>query len=270
MESPPHFINVEKTNLLASLAILAATIALLLTPLTTVLWNHTPRASLPPVPLAPPRDPRCSHEPFALRSPSRAPNFKPQPAQHSSIALAAAFTYPAYAFSISPATKTDTPHRPPSSLPVQSRRRTHRRIHPHHRRQRLPRPNQPTLTGSHQTPTPKPQAPNPYNPHPPPRTSTSTPPNPEDLILNLRDYPAWHITDNGSPPHRRATSATTASSRSPSPSGPSRIAITYARTPDQTLGEYHLSGSPSSLSSSSFSADPASRHPKARPCTLSS
>jgi hypothetical protein len=61
-------------------------------------------------------------------------------------------------------------------------------------------------------------------------------PEPEDLILNLRDYPAWRITHNGSliTDHLQRDDGLIAL---PIPAGSSTIDIHYAQTLDQTLGE---------------------------------
>jgi len=63
-------------------------------------------------------------------------------------------------------------------------------------------------------------------------TATET----ENLILNLRAYPNWHLTLNG-------TSITSPTQRNdglitvPIPAGPSIIDITYNQAPDQTVGD---------------------------------
>ncbi len=59
---------------------------------------------------------------------------------------------------------------------------------------------------------------------------------PEDLILNLRDYPTWRITRNGTPitNHLQRDDGLIAI---PIPAGPSTIDIHYAQTMDQTVGD---------------------------------
>jgi hypothetical protein len=61
-------------------------------------------------------------------------------------------------------------------------------------------------------------------------------PAPEDLILNLRDYPTWRIKLNGIPitDHIQRDDGLIAL---PIPAGPSTVEITYAQTLDQTLGD---------------------------------
>ena len=63
-----------------------------------------------------------------------------------------------------------------------------------------------------------------------------TTPHPEDLILDLRNYPAWRITRNGSPILAREH-RTDGLIAIPIPAGPSTIDIRYARTLDQSLGD---------------------------------
>jgi hypothetical protein len=58
----------------------------------------------------------------------------------------------------------------------------------------------------------------------------------EDLILNLRDYPAWHITLNGLADRSRAPRPDGLIAV-PIPAGPSTIDIRYAHTVDQTIGD---------------------------------
>ena len=65
---------------------------------------------------------------------------------------------------------------------------------------------------------------------------TVTTPHPEDLILDLRNYPAWRITRNSSPILAREH-RTDGLIAIPIPAGPSTIDIRYARTLDQTLGD---------------------------------
>ena len=73
-------------------------------------------------------------------------------------------------------------------------------------------------------------------PGPTPAHFTLTAPHPEYLILNLRDYPAWRITLNGAPAAQRLHRPDGLIAL-PIPAGASTLAIAYARTPDQTLGD---------------------------------
>jgi hypothetical protein len=60
-------------------------------------------------------------------------------------------------------------------------------------------------------------------------------PAPEDLILNLRDYPTWRITRNGThlTPRIHRNDVLIAL---PIPAGPSTIDITHAQTFDRIIG----------------------------------
>ncbi|QNI37884.1 hypothetical protein [Edaphobacter albus] len=84
-------------------------------------------------------------------------------------------------------------------------------------------------------PSPSASAPDSATPAPAPHSLELSPTTPAALILNLRNYPAWRITRNG-------TVITTLLHRKdgliaiPLPAGPSRIEITYATLPDQWLG----------------------------------
>ncbi len=69
---------------------------------------------------------------------------------------------------------------------------------------------------------------------------TLTTPTPEVLILNLRNYPAWHLFLNGTPIETRPEGMEARPDgliALPLPAGHSILTLTYARTPDQTTGE---------------------------------
>jgi hypothetical protein len=84
-------------------------------------------------------------------------------------------------------------------------------------------------------PTAETPAPAGSTPAPAPHLVNLAPSSPTTLILNLRDYPAWQVTNNSSP-------VTTRLHRSdgliaiPLATGPARIEITYAALPDQRIG----------------------------------
>ena len=61
-------------------------------------------------------------------------------------------------------------------------------------------------------------------------------PRAEDLVLNLRDYPAWRISVNGALQTARVRRADGLIAI-PIAAGPSTIAIRYAHTADQTAGD---------------------------------
>ena len=72
-------------------------------------------------------------------------------------------------------------------------------------------------------------------PAPAPHQLDLTPTSPTTLIFNLRDYPAWQITRNGSPIatrlHRRDGLIAV-----PLPAGPAHIEVIHVTLPDQRLG----------------------------------
>ncbi|MBB5342890.1 hypothetical protein HDF10_000840 [Edaphobacter lichenicola] len=218
-------------SLLFSLAILTTAIALLLTPLTTIFWNHAPELAFLQFPwrllaiLA-------TIMSLAIALAITRLNLKSTASTALTIALAAALTYPAYTLFHQPCDEEDTP--------------TAREALFHSNRGTEPTDEYTPTTADNdslaQSDPPywlsedsNAKAPTQTQPAPAPTPLTLNPPIPEDLILNLRDYPAWRITDNGS-------LITTRDQRDdgliaiPIPAGPSLIAITYARTPDQILG----------------------------------
>jgi len=71
--------------------------------------------------------------------------------------------------------------------------------------------------------------------NPAPRHLTLNLPQPETLILNLRDFPDWRVTRNTTelPPHLQRDDGLLAI---PLPAGPSTLDITWHRTLDQQLG----------------------------------
>ena len=73
-------------------------------------------------------------------------------------------------------------------------------------------------------------------PGPAPTHLTITAPRAEDLILNLRDYPAWHISLNNAPDPTREDRPDGLIAIA-IPPGQSNINIAYAHTTDQTLGD---------------------------------
>jgi hypothetical protein len=76
----------------------------------------------------------------------------------------------------------------------------------------------------------------PTPPGPAPTHLTLTAPHAEDLILNLRDYPAWRITLNHAPAPPRL-SRPDGLIAIPIPAGPSTVDIHYTQTPDQTASD---------------------------------
>jgi hypothetical protein len=216
---------------LPSLAILTLAIALLLTPLTAVIWNHLPELSFLQFPwrlLAILAAVLSLTAAFAL-SPSK---LKRTPAIALAIVIAAALTYPAYALFHQPCDEEDT---------VQARLALF-----HSNQGSDPTDEYTPVTADNDSlshanpgfwlsPNPNAKAPNAAAPGPAPTHLNLDSPTPQTLILNLRDYPAWHVTLN-------QTLITARESRDdgliaiPVPAGSSTLTITYARLPDQTLG----------------------------------
>lgn len=78
-------------------------------------------------------------------------------------------------------------------------------------------------------------APQPSVPGPAPHSLSLSPAAPTWLILNLRNYPAWHITRNGSPLRARVARRDGLIAVA-LPPGPAKIEIRYAMMLDQKLG----------------------------------
>jgi hypothetical protein len=219
-------------NILLPLTILTIAITLLLTPLTTIIWTHAPELAFLQFPwrltailaaiLA-----------FTIALALAPLNLNPTSTAALSLAIAAALTYPAYTVFHQTCDEEDT---------VQARLA-------------LFQSNQGTEPTDEYTPTnadndslaatnppywlaPDPNAKAPANasPGPAPTHLTLNAPEPEDLILNLRDYPTWRIKLNGTPitNHIQRDDGLIAL---PLPAGPSTIDIHYAQTLDQTVGD---------------------------------
>lgn len=233
--------------LFVPLAILTVTITLLLTPLTSFIWNHVPELAFLQFPwrllailaavLA-----------LAIALALKPINLKPKFTTILAIVLAAALTYPAYTVFHQTCDAEDT---------------VEARLALFHSNQGTDptdeyTPNTADNDSLKRNDPPYWLAPNPEDdatatapiyqcsencpgtsiasPGPAPTHFAVNPATPANLILDLRDYPAWRITDNG-------TLITTRLHRDdgliaiPVPSGPSTIDITYTRTVDQTLGD---------------------------------
>jgi hypothetical protein len=87
------------------------------------------------------------------------------------------------------------------------------------------------LADSAEAPIPTTQPPSPVPLH-----FTVTAPHGEDLILNLRNYPAWQILLDGETDPQRLPRPDGLIAL-PIPAGRSTVDIRYTRTPDQTLGD---------------------------------
>lgn len=213
------------------LVVQTVAIALLLTPLTALIWDHLPELAFLQFPwrlLAILAAVLSLTAALAL-SPWR---IKPASAAALAIVTAAALTYPAYARFHQSCDEEDT---------VQAR-------------QTLFHSNQGTDPTDEYTPVtadndslsranpgfwlasdPNAKAPLNATPGPSPTHLTVHTSSPQSLILNLRDYPAWHIRLN-------KNLVVTREQRDdgliaiPLPEGSSTISITYAQLPDQTIG----------------------------------
>jgi hypothetical protein len=219
-------------GLLLPLTTLTIAITLLLTPITTILWNHAPELAFLQFPwrlialLA-----AVLAVAIAL---ALAPiNLNPQSTAALTLITAAVLTYPAYTFFHQTCDEEDT---------VQARLA-------------LFQSNQGTDPTDEYTPItadndalahtnppywlsqdPNAKAPGNSQPGPAPTHLTVNALAPEDIIFNLRDYPAWRITLNGTPITDRIQRDDGLIAL-PIPTGPSTIDIHYAQTPDQTLGD---------------------------------
>jgi hypothetical protein len=218
-------------SLLLPLTILTITITLLLTPLTNIIWTHAPELAYLQFPW------RLTAILAAILALTLALalsqlNLKPTTIAALTLVISAALTYPAYHLFHQTCDEEDT---------VQVRLA-------------LFQSNQGTEPTDEYTPTtadndaldhndptywlstdPNAKAPANTSPGPAPTHLTINPPIPENLILDLRDYPAWRITLNGTPitDHLQRDDGLIAL---PIPAGPSTIDITYAQTPDQITG----------------------------------
>jgi hypothetical protein len=232
----------QRSKLLKPLAILTIAITLLLTPLTAIIWNHAPELAFLQFPW------RLIAILTAVLAITIALaltplNWNPIARATAAIAISATLTYPAYSVFHQPCDEEDTPRA----------------------REALFRSNQGTDPTDEYTPitadndslaqndpafwlSPDPNAkatsakapadkPNTQS-SPTPTHLTITTPIPEDLILNMRDYPAWRITRNGIPiTHNQQDQRDDGLIAIPIPAGPSTIDITYAHTFDQTIAD---------------------------------
>jgi hypothetical protein len=224
--------NLTRHTTIYALTTLTIAIALLLTPLTTFIWNHAPELVFLQFPW---RLVAILAAAFALAAAITLPpiQFKPATTAIITIVIASVFTYPAYTIFHQTCDVEDT---------VQARLA-------------LFHSNQGTEPTDEYTPTtadndslaqtnpawwlstdPNAKAPANSQPAPAPQHFILNAPIPEDLILNLRAYPGWRVTLNGA-------SVITQTQRDddlitlPIPAGPATINIAYIQTLDQTLGD---------------------------------
>jgi hypothetical protein len=220
-----------------TLAIVTAGIAFLLTPLSTLIWNHAPQVAFLQFPwrllaiLAPI---------FALATADalgRLP-LKSFAAVVTGVALAAVLTHPAYRVFQQPCDPEDTApsrialfHSNDGTDPTDE-------YTPTTADNDALKPNNPPywLVASSKEPPPIGAQPGPSPMH-----LSVTAPLAEDLILNLRDYPSWRISrtseDIAVSPVNQRLKRPDGLIAIPIPAGPSTIDIRYAHTLDQTLGD---------------------------------
>jgi hypothetical protein len=222
----------HSTSLLIPLTILTIAIALLLTSITTFIWNHAPELAYLQFPW------RLLAILAAILSLTIALalsriKVKPIPTAAIAIAIAAALTYPAYTAYHQSCDDEDT---------VQAREALF-----HSNQGTDPTDEYTPITADNDSlahtnpafwlsPNPDAKAPTNATPGPAPTQLTLNSPTPQTLILNLRDYPTWRITLN-------QNLITTREQRDdgliavPIPAGSANVSITYAQTLDQTIGD---------------------------------
>ena len=219
-------------SILAPLTTLTLAITLLLTPITTILWTHAPELAFLQFPW---RLTAILAAVLALGASIALTklNLKPTITATLTLVIAAALTYPAYRIFHQPCDEEDT---------VQARLNLF-----HSNQGAEPTDEYTPLTADNDTlahtnpaywlaPDPNAKAPANTSPGPTPTHLTVNAPAPEDLILNLRDYPAWRIKRNGTPITDRLQRDDGLLAL-PIPTGPSTIDIIYTQTTDQTLGD---------------------------------
>ena len=217
--------------LLLSLMTLTIAITLLLTPLTTFIWDHAPELAFLQFPW---RLLAILAAVFALTLALVLKPIKLNPLSTTfAIVIAAALTYPAYRVFHQSCDPADT---------------VEARLHLFHSNQGTdPTDEYTPLTSdndslAHTNPpywlaeNPNGQTPAGSQPWPAPTHFSFKATQPGYLILNLRDYPAWSLSRNDSqiPTHIGRADGLIAL---PIPAGPSTIDITYTHSFDQTMGD---------------------------------
>ena len=227
-------LNRDKTSrptINRTLTILALTIVFLLTPLSAAIWHYLPELRFLQFPwrllaiLAPTLS-------LAIALALAPLQLKRITTAVISLAIAASLTYPAYRAFHQLCYPEDTV---PSIVAVfhshQGYEPTDEYTPGTAKNEALAEATPPFWLSSN----PKDPAPKSTDPGPAPSHLTLNSPTPQTLILNLRDYPAWKITNNN-------TVITSRLKREdgliafPVPAGASNITITYNQTPDQTIG----------------------------------
>jgi hypothetical protein len=232
VERPPHFFSGTTflTSLLTSLTILTIAITLLQTPITKFIWTHAPELAFLQFPW---RLLAILAAVLALAIALTLTPLKLKPTSTTILAIAAALTYPTYQTFHQSCDPEDT---------------VEARVALFHSTQGTDPTDEYTPTTAdndslaHNNPpywlSQNLNAKAPLNSQtgPTPTHLTLNSSQPQILTLNLRDYPNWRITLNGTSvvtPIQREDGLLTI----PIPAGPSTINITYTRTLDQTIGD---------------------------------
>jgi hypothetical protein len=226
----PHSSNQQR--LLLPLSALTIVIALLLTPISTPIWNHAPELAFLQFPW---RLLAILAATLSLTLALALTRTRLKPTQTALIALAAAatLTYPSYHLFHQPCDEEDTV---PALVTLF-----------HSNTGAEPTDEYTPLTADNDSLAPSnppywlspdPTAPAPPNslPGPAPHSLTLNSSSPQFLILNLRDYPSWHINLNNAPTQQLPNARPDGLIALPIPTGTSHILITYKPLTDQTLG----------------------------------
>jgi len=225
-------------------AILTSGTAFLLTPVSAIVWSHAPEAALLQFPwrlllvVAPIFALALAHAcigrpgtpSFALLRRLGSARLAPAAAV---VLLVAALTLPAYHLFRQPCDPADTAPARLALFQTNAGADPTDEYTPIAADNDALKPNNPPYWLADSPTAPAPAT---TEPGPAPTHLSLTAARAEDLILNLRDYPAWRITLNGAlAPHpaERPDGLIVV----PIPAGPSTIDIRYAHTFDQTLGD---------------------------------
>jgi hypothetical protein len=217
------------------LSILTAGIAFLLTPLSAPIWNHAPEAAFLQFPwrllaiLAPV---------FALSVAAAIDRLRMRltTIAITAVALLAALTLPAYHVFRQECYDEDTVSSQLAQFQSQAGTDPTDEYTPTAANNDALGQNDPPYWLAGSPATPPPAAAPASAPGAAPMHLRVTSPLPEFLILNLRNYPAWHVFLNGSMDSARSARIDGLIAL-PIPAGASTIDIRYAHTRDQTLGD---------------------------------
>jgi hypothetical protein len=214
------------------LTILSAAIAFLLTPLSLPIWNHAPQAVflqftwrllavLAPI--------------FALATAAALSHFELKliPTLIAAIVLAVALSHPAYNHFRQPCDVEDTPPARLALFHSNSGTDPTDEYTPVNADNDALNPNNPPDWLAAKPTDPPPSA---AQPGPAPMHLTVNAPRDEDLILNLRNYPAWYtfLNDQSDRSRMHRPDGLIAI---PVPAGTSTVDIRYAHMPDETIGD---------------------------------